>query len=77
MHRNHDFEKLRNVVKNNILKIRNKIVQLNECRRKKKQPRLATELREDIVNISSHIFGKHKWCKKRDHIYENVADTYK
>jgi len=29
------------------------------------------ELRKDILNISSHIFGEHKRCKKRDHKCED------
>jgi len=29
------------------------------------------ELRKDILNIPSHIFGEHKRCKKRDHKCED------
>ncbi|KYN22252.1 hypothetical protein ALC57_05353 [Trachymyrmex cornetzi] len=77
LRRNCDFIKFRNVVKNNILKIRNEIVQLSERRRKEEQPqhRLATELREDIINVPSHIFGEHKQCKERGRTCENIAKT--
>ena len=63
-------------MKNNISKIRNEIVQLSECRRKEEQPQhhLAKELREDIINVPSHIFGEHK-CKERGRTCENIADT--
>ncbi|KYM93397.1 hypothetical protein ALC62_16002, partial [Cyphomyrmex costatus] len=75
--RNRNFIKLRNIVKNNIFKIRNDILQLSEYRREEKQPQhcLATKLREDVINVPSHIFGEHKRCKEHGRICENTTNS--
>jgi len=64
-HRNRGFVKYRNIVKNNILKIRKEILEAAAARREENQPNhyKAVELQKDISNIPSHIFGEHKRCK--------------
>ncbi|XP_067205374.1 uncharacterized protein [Linepithema humile] len=68
--RKRGFVELRNVVKNNILKIRKEVLQAATLRRAEKVPHhsKATELQKDILNIPSHIFGEHKRCKERGRI---------
>jgi len=68
-HRKRGFVQLRNVVKNNILKIRKEILEAAALRRGEKLPHhdKATELQKDILNIPSHIFGEHKRCNQRGH----------
>ncbi|KMQ88744.1 hypothetical protein RF55_11711 [Lasius niger] len=69
-HRKRGFVQLRNVVKNNILKIRREVIEAIDLRREEKQPDhyKAIELQKDILNIPSHIFGEHKRCKERGRI---------
>lgn len=66
-HRKRGFVQLRNVVKNNILKIRKEVIEAAALRRGEKLPHhdKATELQKDILNIPSHIFGEHKGCNQR------------
>jgi len=78
-HRKRGFVELRNVVKNNILKIRQEVVKVTTLRREEKVPQhiKATELQKDILNIPSHIFGEHKRCKERGLICEENREKVK
>jgi len=69
-HRNRGFVKYRNIVKNNILKIRKEVLEAAAARKEENQPNhyKAVELQKDISNIPSHIFGEHKRCKQRGRI---------
>ncbi|XP_072750547.1 uncharacterized protein [Anoplolepis gracilipes] len=75
-HRKRGFVQLRNVVKNNILKIRKKVIEAAALRREEKLPHhdKATKLQKDILNIPSHIFGEHKRCKERDRTCEENCE---
>ncbi|XP_067207257.1 uncharacterized protein [Linepithema humile] len=75
-HRTRGFVQLRNVVKNNILKMRKEMLEAATLRREEKVPHhsKATELQKDILNIPSHIFGEHKRCKERGRICEENHD---
>jgi len=77
MHRNRLFIKYRNVVKNNILKIRKEVLQVAATRREQKLPHhcVAMELQKDILNIPSHIFGEHKRCEERGRSCKDNRDT--
>ncbi|XP_067216432.1 uncharacterized protein [Linepithema humile] len=70
--RKRGFVELRNVVKNNILKIRKEVVEAATQRNEEKVPHhiKATELQKDILNIPSHIFGEHRRCEERGRICE-------
>ncbi|XP_077272366.1 uncharacterized protein LOC143902956 isoform X2 [Temnothorax americanus] len=61
------FIEMRKVVDNSVLKIRREVLRLASERQKQDQPHhcKATELRKDILNIASHIFGEHKRCEER------------
>jgi len=61
-----DFIEIRNIVKNNILNIRKEVTLAASLRKEEQQPQhyKAMELRFDILNIPSHVFGEHK-CKER------------
>jgi len=78
-HRKRGFIEVRNVVKNNILTIRKEIMQVASERRKEMQPQhyKAAELRKDILNIPSHVFGEHKRCKERGRKCEDDRKTNK
>jgi len=73
------FIEIRNIVKNNILKIRKEVILTVSLRKGEQQPQhyKATELRFDILNIPSHMFGKHKRCKERGHICEDDREIEK
>ena len=77
--RKRGFVEIRNVVKNNILNICNEVIQAVSLRKKEEQPEhyRAKELRFDILNIPSHVFGEHKRCKERGRNCENDCKTEK
>lgn len=77
--RKRGFIEVRNVVKNNILKIREEVKHAASVRKGEMQPQhyKATELRNDILNIPSHVFGEHKRCKERDYICEDNGERKK
>ncbi|KMQ86118.1 hypothetical protein RF55_14999 [Lasius niger] len=79
MHRQRGFVEVRNVVKNNILKIRKEVIEAATLRREERQPQhyQAMELQKDIWNIPSHIFGEYKRCEARGICKENCNETKK
>jgi len=79
MHRQRGFVEMRNIVQNNILKIRKEIIKAAALRREERQPQhcQAMELQKDILNIPSHIFGEHKRCEARGRTCENCDETKK
>jgi len=76
--RKRDFVEIRNIVKN-ILKIRKEVTLAASLRKEAQQPQhyKATELRFDILNIPSHVFGEHKRCKERGRKCEDDRETEK
>jgi len=54
-------------------------MQVASERRKKMQPQhyKVAELRKDILNIPSHVFGEHKRCKEGDRKCEDDRETNK
>ncbi|XP_067214349.1 uncharacterized protein [Linepithema humile] len=74
--RKRGFVQIRNVIKSNILKIRQEVLQSATQRREEKLPHhsKATELQKDILNIPSHIFGEHKRCKERGRMCEENSE---
>jgi len=76
LHRNRNFITCRNVVKNNILKIRKEILEAAAIRRQENDSHhSAIELQKDILNIPSHMFGEHKRCKERGRQCEENEST--
>jgi len=77
--RKRSFIEIRNIVKNNILKIRKEVTLTASLRKEEQQPQhyKAMELRFDILNIPSHVFGEHKRCKERGRKCEDDRETEK
>jgi hypothetical protein len=77
--RKHGFVQVRNVVRNNILKIRRDVLQVAAVQRVESKPHhyKAMELQKDILNIPSHIFGEHKKCKERGRTCEHNSEKIK
>ncbi|KMQ86930.1 hypothetical protein RF55_13949 [Lasius niger] len=79
MRRNRVVVQLRNVIKKNILKIRQEVMKAATLRRENKQPHHSKvmELQKDILNILNHIFGEHKRCKERGLCIETCNEINK
>jgi len=54
-------------------------MQVTSERREEMQPQhyKVAELQKDILNIPSHDFGEHKWCKERGRKCEDNRETNK
>ena len=64
------FVQARNLIKTNINKIRERVEEVIDLRIKEAKPweQKIDELRKDILNVPSHIFGEHKECKELGHV---------